>query len=458
MCGVSSLKHRQTSFWVSGICLLLLAAVGIVGPSPVLMIMAILAGGCVVLWLGQRRLLLPVLVSACPFFSRVQYDIGGVSVRPEMLVGFVCWLAFIGAVLAGGVRFSRAQVTVVMFITLWLSALVLTAVLVSPRPADSLRIVLWLALGLGIAAWLAVDKARAMQVVQISVVLALIYALLGTGLWALSLDGWSSWGLQLDPAYGGYAAYVTVLEANIYASLVVVWAVIAATPWASKVPTAVRFALVFSAPIAAIAAHTRAALVAWAVGILMIAISRGRKSNIAKLTIVVGGIVGTALLLTVDLTALGIGKFTELTDFSSGTGGYRVRTWEVAFADLTSSGQWISGLGPNTFGMRHLDPSKPLAAEEWYLGNVFLQVLHDSGLVGVLALSGALAAVFIARPSWAALAVVVSYAIMGALTSVIWLSQTWILVGLALAFVGVAARGASNRANRHGSGRVNSDA
>ena len=75
----------------------------------------------------------------------------------------------------------------------------------------------------------------------------------------------------------------------------------------------------------------------------------------------------------------------ELTTFSSGTEAARVSEWRTALGDLHVSP--IFGLGTGTYGLRH--PLKSGVTN--YIGNLWLRVLYDTGIAGLLLFVGAVA-------------------------------------------------------------------
>ncbi|WP_353665316.1 O-antigen ligase family protein [Microbacterium sp. che218] len=375
--------------------------------------------------------MIAVLIAVSPFVSRFVVPVSGFSVRPEMAVGLIAGLAVVVDVAFKRRRYKKSQLALLGLLALWLIVGTLASLFFSPVVSASLVIIAWIFLGLCMAAWISLDRRRARQVVRVSIWAAFIASLLAILVWGGTFLGFTSWGVQLDPTYGGYAVYLTSLEANIFAGLITLWSAVAMTRWGATVPAYIRVSVVCLAPVVALAAHTRTALIAWVFSLVIFAFAR--RARVVRWSIGLL-LVGVFFLFAsgVSTGGLGLDKFGEIADFGSGTGSYRSLTWEFALQDFLSSGSSLIGLGNNTFGLRHIDPSKPGLTEPWYLGNVFLQVLYDTGILGSVLLVVAALVLVIRTRSFSGFVILATYLILGALTSVLWLAQTWIFVGLAL--------------------------
>ncbi len=136
-------------------------------------------------------------------------------------------------------------------------------------------------------------------------------------------------------------------------------------------------------------------------------------------------------------------KATQLLDFSSGSGAARVSTMSQALADLHGS-PLLVGLGTNSFGQRHKGVvQQGGTVKASYIGNLYVRVLYDTGVIGALCLAAFLLAVLwpgrSLRRSGAELApvataFVMAYAVMAiafSATDASFLLWPWILVGVA---------------------------
>ncbi|SMG36745.1 hypothetical protein SAMN02745947_02513 [Rhodococcus rhodochrous J3] len=422
------------SFQYLGICILAAVTIGLAIGTAGNTLALLLIGGLIILGLLQNKLWFAVAIALTPFVSRYGIPVAGTVIRPEMVVG----AAALASLLLGTQRqaLTRGQQYVIGLLAAWLIFLAVTTQLNAPNPVSSAPVWAWLLFDLSIMVWIAKNDECIRRIVTISIWCASALCLVGIPLWAAAQAGITTWGVQQDYTYGGYAVYVTVYEANIYASLIVLWAIVAMTQFAAHVPTSIRMFLVLAAPIATVAAHTRAALVAWVFAAIVM-LFRKKVTTGVKVSLAAAGAFAVAFFANVSATNFdGLSKFVNPFDFSGGTGGYRSDSWQVALSDLSSTVSWLAGLGLNSFGQRHLDPTKISQQEAWYLGNIGIQILYDGGLIAVLLVAGALVLTLTRARSLDALVLTVSFAIVASLTSTLWLSQTWIFAGLALALVG----------------------
>lgn len=398
----------------------------------------LLVGGLVILGLLQNKAWFAIAIAATPFISRYGIPLADVVVRPEMIAGAAAAASLFFDRRKS--RFTDAQRTIVAMLAGWLFYLTVTTVLHAPSPSGSASVLVWLAIDLALLVWIATNTEYARLIIKFSIGASAVLCGVGIVIWYLAQSGLTTWGVQQDFTYGGYAVYVTVYEANIFASLVVLWSVVAMTKYSRHVSTPLRMFLIFAAPIASVAAHTRAALAAW---VLAAAIMIFRK-NVAKgvkASLALAGGVSVIFFANVANSSLdGLSKFVNPFDFSGGTGGYRSNSWQVALQDTIGSTGWFAGLGLNTFGQRHVDPTKVSQQEPWYLGNISIQLFHDGGILAVILVGGALILTLLWIRSLDALMIALCYGVVATLTSTLWLAQTWIFAGLAVGLLGHIAR------------------
>ncbi len=386
--------------------------------------------------LVQSRAWLAVAISLAPFFSRYGLELGDTVIRPEILLAIAAGASLLGD--AGPSRLTEIQRVTIAAIAGWLAFLGVTTQLHAPTPGSSHAVYVWLLLDFVLMLWIVRNREQWKRIVSTSIVASVVLCIVGIPLWLLAGAGLTAWGVQRDYTYGGYAVYVTVYEANIYASLIVLWSVVAMTRFALHVPPSLRGFLIFAAPIASVAAHTRAALAAWVLA-AVIAVVRTRGGQSIRAGILASVLGSTALFtLSNPFGYEGLSKFVNPFDFSGGTGEYRSNSWLVALDDIQNSGSWLFGLGLNTFGQRHVDPTKVAEQAPWYLGNVGMQILYDGGLISLVLVSCAVLGVLRASGAGDGVLIFAAYVIVGSLTSTLWLAQTWILAGLAIGLLGTA--------------------
>ncbi|QNN53981.1 hypothetical protein [Nocardioides mesophilus] len=369
-----------------------------------------------------------MLLVATTFLSRMSIPVGGLNLRFEMLA---CLVALVGLLAFKSRERGAREVGLVGLLALWLAWLSVVSLTTSPSPADSLVIIAWLALDLVAVMFLLWSEVDVAKLALFGVRAAVVSTAVGVVCWILATLGIARFLVQVDPAYGGYAAFAGFYEANIFAGAILLWACVAQSRRLSYIVSpGLGFAVLVCAPTAALISHTRAAFVGSA--LLVLAVFWKNRSAVV-FWFVPSAIIAASVLPATLLNSLNLDKFAELLDFSEGTGRYRAATWERALIDLRDQSAWFSGLGLNSFGQRHLDPSLPGSGQAWYLGSLPLQILYDGGLVSVALLASIALAVYWRWRSKNAAVFLAAYLVVGASTSTLWLLQTWVFVGMAIA-------------------------
>lgn len=381
---------------------------------------------------SNRRMALLVVIAA--FATRPALDLGGLTVRLEMIVGAMTFLRLIhdglgrkSLRLSTGVRWSLSLTLA------WLVFAAATSLNVPPYPQRSITVLVWCFLNVITAVWIARTPSSWYWILRWGSTGALLCSLLAIVFWLGATGQIFNFGVQVDPTYGGYAAYVFSLEANILAGLLCLWALVAVVNPMGAVPQWIRMALALSAPVAILTTHTRAALVAYVVGLVGCMILKAAARRVALASLGVGGL--GALLLLMGGGDAGFSKFMAVFDIDDGTGGLRNRVGSVAIAEWWSSSERMIGLGWNSFGQRHIDETQPTLLLPGYIGNLPVQILYDSGIIGAilafLAVLLAAVALYRARRFDALVVFLLPYLLFSIATMVLWLLETWLFVGLA---------------------------
>ncbi len=336
----------------------------------------------------------------------------------------------------------------------WIGWNGVVSVLYAPDPAQSLEVVGWMLL-----AWLvlwctkgymASDPDQAERVLDAGVGVGAALGWLYFGLWVLALSGVATLWMQPEYVTGTVGARGMAYEANLLGSQLLCWLFLRVRarllrnqripPW-----QAVGLAL------GILATMTRAVWLALAVVVVGTALvarlhepGRRRMSvNTAGRWLVAGSI---ALCLVAVFGAPAVDKLTGILDFESVTGQSRRESWSTGWEDVTTSGSYLTGLGTNSYGQRHYSPTLP--GEPDYLGNLPLVVLYDSGVVGVVLLGSAFAALVLRGKGskWrlTSLVFVAALVVAGAGTNPIWFGFVWLT--LATLDPDVAPRPESGRA------------
>lgn len=373
--------------------------------------------------------------------TRWEIPVAGFGVRIENLVGAA-------AVIKTGMllrdRSDRLQVPRTVLVAwasvgTWLALAVVTAVLASPETLSSVKMIVWAGGGFVTAVWLGLNSSLWRWTLLAGTWIALAAAVLGVAAWIVSTAGLATLLVQPDPSYGGLAAYGMSHEANLFAGLVCLWAVVSAFNPGGVLPLRLRLALLIGAPIAIVAAHTRASLVALGLAMAVWLLSTLKWSALLPVGAVVV-LLGLAFPFVADLDQ-GLEKFAQPFDLSTGTGVVRLSSSAVALDEWADEGprSWLLGLGFNSFGQRNLDPTRPLERIDAYVATLPVQLLYDGGAVAVVLILLAVGAT--AYPllrsldhiSALTVAVTGAYFTISLATSSMWFLQTWVLAGLAWA-------------------------
>ncbi len=405
------------------------AAAAFTGLGAVLMV----GGALLVLFLAANRRYLAISLVLAMFVTRPVAEIGPASVRPEIVVGAAALVSVLGDIVQRR-RIPRFQLNLFTAVYLWIAYLAVISMLHSVDVAESISTLAWMAMCATAAFWISVNPDFTGLIVRSAVWVNFAVALSAIFLYGLSNISGYGIGAQFDPAYGGYAVYVLSIEANILGGLVCIWSVICIADPLRQFSSRLRIAMLFIAPVAILATHTRGALAAFVLALVILGITRGRIIASAAFVAVVSWI-GLTIATHHDP---GLAKFATGLDFSGGTEIVRYTSWKVAWSDISSSAEnFVFGSGFNSYGQRHLDPTVPDITRPSYLGNLPLQLLYDGGIITLLVVSMVVFAVWWragrAIGFGVATAISVAYMTISIGTSVLWLMETWMLVGLAAA-------------------------
>jgi hypothetical protein len=331
-----------------------------------------------------------VLVTVVTYFS---VPILGLHLRPDMAIvpG-----TFLSAVRSGyGERMAkwathRVNLALLVFIVVNIGS----SLLVSPNIGKSIAICVWFGINLAIVILvLAFYSNRPQRLVADLYNGARVAVLIALATYALNAAGFHVWGVA-----GGTRARGIALEPNILAGYAVMWAVIVITRNKRLRRTDAVF---LAATLVTIAVtSTRAALVALVTGVLVALVFEGIRSS--RQTTPLGprtwGLLMFAVLAFLALLTLApafvrpaLQEFNRFHVSSQSSDG-RFLYWDEALNDLGRNHgiHWLFGLGTNTFGYRHIDPStiyQPTGPSGGYLSNIVLTVFYDTGIVGFLPLA-----------------------------------------------------------------------
>lgn len=305
------------------------------------------------------------------------------------------------------------------------------SLLMAPKPADSLKIVAWLLVDLIVLVVMIVAQVANEDPLRFGARIAGWTAALALAIWMIAQAGFSDFGTQVDSLTGGHALYATAFEANILGSLMAMWLFVLVSSTRPIISARAYWVEVVMLLAVVFLTLTRAALLGLLIGIVvwqvLLPASRARRRAMARLLVLV--LIAVAAVLSIPSLEPLRTRIGQLTDLGSSTGVSRVENWRTAVDDLSLS-NIVTGLGTNSFGQRHLEPTLPHDPTPAYLGNLPLQVLYDSGVVGVLLLGAAfVTALPKPRRSRArSLGLFAVFLVSSLATSSLWFATTWIFL------------------------------
>ncbi|WP_288468811.1 O-antigen ligase family protein [uncultured Curtobacterium sp.] len=400
--------------------------------NPFGVVLAALVGIYFALFILTKPSRLAILLVAGMFVTRLNVDLGGLNFRPETLAGVLAGVALLSPKRTGR-SLPVSTVVSIGAVLLWLLLGAMSSVIGSPELSKSLSVLIWCLLSVVSAVWIARNPEQWKRMIRVGAVIALICSALAVLFWAAASAGLSTVGVQVDPTYGGYASYVASIEANVLAGLLCLWGIVAAWNPLGAINRGVQKCLVVAAPIAILTTHTRAALVALILGLCVVFVCRRSARGLVLGAGFIGGVASMSLLFAGSDS--GFAKFGNLFDTSGGTGGLRLQLNTLAFDEWRRSDSTLLGLGWNSFGQRHVDPTRPFLNLPAYIGNLPLQLVYDGGLLALatVALAASIVVVILVtrKRGGLVLALAVPYLLFSLSTSVLWLFETWFWVGLA---------------------------
>jgi hypothetical protein len=423
---------RDAATWqrLMGVCLGIALGWAVV-EEPKLAVALLAVGACVAAQaIGIRRLLLVLIVTT--FVTRFRIVVGGFHFMPEHVVLLVALVS-----LAISTRINRVATVLrsptVLLLGLFIAWATAMSFLRAPERTASLAIAGWLALDwlILVLALAAIDDTETIE--RVGSMAAVAAAIVAIALWVLSSAGMIAFGTQQETLTGAPAAYGLSFEANILASTLAIWLFLILTGARSTRFRVTAFGLLGTALVLSL---TRAAIIGLLLGLAVWAVLEGkvalrrtfRSLTVAAVTIAALSLFAPSVIspFTTKLAAAGA--------FNSGTGQLRVETWTKALGDIHGSTNALVGLGLNTFGQRHIDPTAPELDRAYYLGNLPLEIFYDTGLVGILLLAGAVASMRPLRRKrpGRAVGLIIIFLVCSIATSTFWFGSTWLLIAMAL--------------------------
>lgn len=423
----------RAPWWWAAIAAAAAASLVIVESSTSSLAIAIpvgLAGSALLALLPFRWLVIAMILASG--LTSVQVAVSPVNLRPDiMLVPAVLISCLVHGRRDELLRWARHPVIVLLGAFVALQYIV--SVLAAPDPPKSLSVATWLLLNLVIVVLTLVcfgDDRRTL--LRWLTVTACAIVASGCAGWLLA----KGFGVSLGAVNDGGEVRATgiALEPNILAGTAAIWAVVILS--SARKLRAFDYAFLLLCLLAIPLSVTRAAAIAVVAGIaLYVALNPRHISRIVVVALIAG-----AALVAVQAAApsQSTSLSQKLVNYGDQTAAARFSSWEVAIGDLSGPG-WLFGLGTNSYGQRHLEPTLLPAHVPAYLGNLPLQTLYDSGLLGLgLLVAAGLLLVTKGRRT-RRLAVMITFLAISSATSPFFFGNWWLFIALALAQAGVPA-------------------
>jgi hypothetical protein len=408
--------------------LAVVAGVAIGGAGLLVPVLVVLAAASLQL-LGWTRL--TVLLIGSTFVTVVRIDILGATFRLEHLV----LLATVFALVVAGHERSLIEAardrTAMLFAAFVLWSAV-ASLLQSVSPGESLLIVGWLALDWLFLVVVLATWRNAASLGRTGLRFAGLAALVGIVLWVAAQTVGTTVGVSAEA--GGTAAAGLSFEPNLLGATVAFYVFVAFTGRSAALRGKTNWVIIVGV-VAVALSLTRAAMVGLGLGLVIWAGLSGWEARLRLLRLLLAGTVAAVIIVLLAPQVAGpvSRSAAEAFDFEAGTGRNRLESWRTAVADLDGI-NLIVGLGTNSFGQRHLEPTLPATPTPAYLANLPLQIVYDTGLIGAALLAAIVASILSARRlrDGRAAGLLVLYVVCASATSPFWYGTTWVLVAMAI--------------------------
>lgn len=285
---------------------------------------------------------------------------------------------------------------------------ILSSLFFAANKSDSFRMIIWLCFDLitfftmDIAYVLSSDKKKYSELgIKVFLSVGLLEALYGLISYAMYTIGINIGGNRIEPTFNLLAITGTFTEHNIYASYIVMIISIIYSKFMNNKTSNIKITLKFVIlGIALILGMSRGPWLSFIISIFIInllykiynidnKISRKKqiKHFLLKYTIAMSIILFSLFIFNtnnikfIEMRESIFIKIENMFNVSSGTGGFRSNINNKAINDWSKSK--LIGLGTNSYGQRHFMKVYGEIIPE-YLPNLWIGMLHDSGVVGLL--------------------------------------------------------------------------
>lgn len=359
-------------------------------------------------------------------FTRVEITVSAVNLRPDIIL-VPAALMSCGVSGRFHVLLRWARHPAIVLLGLFVALQYATSAVASPDRIRSFSVATWLLLNLiTVLLTLACFGEERRALLRWLTVTAFIVVASGYAGWILERVVGVSWGAASDGSVVRAAGIA--FEPNILAGTAAMWSVIILTSRQRLRPFDYAFLLL--SLLAIPLSDTRAAAIAVAAGIGTYVLLRPRRVSRIALT----GLVAVAAFAAIQTTAptQSASLSQKLLNYGDQTASERLSSWHVALGDMNGA-SWLFGLGTNSYGQRHLEPTLLPARVPAYLGNLPLQALYDSGLLGLGLLAASASVLIWNGDKRRRSALMVTFLAISSATSPFFFANWWLLIALALA-------------------------
>ncbi len=367
-----------------------------------------------------------ILYIFCVASNGISIALGPATFRIDLLA-----LPLLAAALLFGRRDRRSQpkhlpLIVVGFVG-WTATGIASSVTQSPEVVSSLGVVAWVFLGMTTFLVVAASRVHPSELVRVASPVVGLISAIGVASWSLRQVGLDTPFVLADSSGVDRVVWLS-FEPNLFGAFAVLWVALIVY-WRSSLPVSAHLWAVVTG-LAAVLSMTR---VVW-VALLLVLLPLARETagrffrGVAAVVAVATAILLAFPYVSGELFAPIGERLSRISDLGSGTAAFRIGSWQIAFEDL-AQGNWIFGLGVNTFTQRHFIAVETKQTD--YLSNAWVAQLHDVGVLGTAFLLLAYAAVYAsAFRKLEAMALMVAFALTSAFTSALWFAFPWLFMGL----------------------------
>jgi len=391
-----------------------------------------------------------VVLVAC-VFTRYPVDIFGFAVRADQIAIMVLLPIFVFRKLVSSKlkKGERSEQTTLLnyedlFLIGWLAVNYLASALNAEEPSRSFRICAWITISAAtflLTRYVSNKYLHPLRLLQVFMILGVAEALYGLLAYLSANMFGTTIGVQVDPITKYIGAYGTMWEANIFGSFTMGICLLSLGYMLGERKRPYVYAGMFLiAVMAMITSMTRGAWLGFAIGIVFLFFRTGLIGTFMRhiITIILVMVLVVGFIIAAGYTEQVVSRITTALDYTSGSISYRLSNIKLAFEDWVQNP--VIGLGTNSFGQRHLDPTRNAPG---YIGSLLMQSLYDSGIIGLIMLCGFFGSMFIrlhrvyqaqdteTRGIVAGFtAAIIGLFIAYQATSALWFGYNWILFGI----------------------------